>query len=113
MNRFLLSILFFTVLISAQPKAATKEINWPKIYTEELFHITEVMVTDVASPPVAARIYAYSTLAAYLITKESREGFENQNILEHTYLADQDWEITDPAISSPEFSAIYAMLNFY
>ncbi|MCE7053575.1 vanadium-dependent haloperoxidase [Algoriphagus sp. AGSA1] len=111
MIRFLLSALFFTVLNSAQPKTTTKEVNWPELYKEELFHITEVMVTDVASPPVAARIYAYSTLAAYLIAKECREGFENKNLLEHTYLADQDWAITDPAIRSLEFSAIYAMLK--
>ena len=91
--------------------AKPKDVNWPKIYTQELFHITEVMVTDVASPPVAARIYAYSNLAAYLISKESGKGFEHQNILDQTSLADQDWGIHYPEISSPEFAAIYAMLK--
>ncbi|MEB2785433.1 vanadium-dependent haloperoxidase [Algoriphagus persicinus] len=91
--------------------AKPKEVNWPKLYSQELFHITTVMVTDVASPPVAARIYAYSNLAAYLIAKESGDGFDNQDLLEHTYLADPNWEISDPAISSPEFAAIYAMLK--
>ncbi|MEB2776269.1 vanadium-dependent haloperoxidase [Algoriphagus sp. D3-2-R+10] len=91
--------------------AKPKDVNWPKLYSQELFHITEVMVTDVASPPVAARIYAYSNLAAYVIAKGFIDGFENQDLLEHAYLEDQDWEISDPAISSPEFAAIYAMLK--
>ncbi|WPR73649.1 vanadium-dependent haloperoxidase [Algoriphagus sp. NG3] len=110
MNRFLLSILFSTILISAPSKAATKEINWPKIYTEELFHITEVMVTDVAPPPVAARIYAYSSLASYLVAKETGTKFTHQNLLLSTYLTDQVWE-SPKILTSPEFSAIYAMLK--
>jgi hypothetical protein len=46
-----------------------------------------------------------------LVTKESGKAFENQNILDQTYLAGHDWEITYPEISSPEFAAIYAMLK--
>ncbi|MDR7131089.1 hypothetical protein J2X69_003448 [Algoriphagus sp. 4150] len=110
MNRFLLSILFSTILIGTQPKAATKEVNWPKLYTEELFHITEVMVTDVAPPPVAARIYAYSSLASYLVLKESGGKFLHQNLLLSTYLANQNFE-QSKLLSSPEFAAIYAMLK--
>ncbi|SFT91918.1 PAP2 superfamily protein [Algoriphagus locisalis] len=91
--------------------AKPKEINWPKVYTQQLFHITEVMVTDVASPPVAARIYAYSTLATYLISKEAGMGFEHQDILGQTYLAGQNWDVENPGLSSPEFAAIYAMLK--
>lgn len=110
MIRFLLSLLFTTILISTQSRAATKEFNWAKIYAEELFHITEVMVTDVASPPVAARIYAYSSLASYLVAKETGTAFTHQNLLLPTYLIDQIWE-SPKFLSSPEFSAIYAMLK--
>ncbi|SFB19928.1 PAP2 superfamily protein [Algoriphagus aquimarinus] len=91
--------------------AKPKDVNWPKVYSEQLFHITEVMVTDVASPPVAARIYAYSNLAAYLITKESGKGFKYNDILDQSYLAIQNWDISETRISSPEFAAIYAMLK--
>lgn len=91
--------------------AKPKEINWSKLYSEELFHITEVMVTDVASPPVAARIYAYTNLAPYLIAKEFNGDFDHQDILSQTYLANQDWGITHPELNSPEFAAIYAMLK--
>ena len=106
---FTLSTLICLVISVSQAKP--KDLNWPKVYAQELFHITEVMVTDVASPPVASRIYAYSNLAAYLISKESGKGFKNQNILDQTYLAGHNWDITYPEISSPEFAAIYALLK--
>ncbi|PZX50542.1 vanadium-dependent haloperoxidase [Algoriphagus chordae] len=108
-SSFALLLIIFLVMQGsvAKPKTA----NWPKLYSEQLFYITEVMLTDVASPPVAARIYAYSNLAAYLIAKESGNGFENKDILEHSYLAEQNWNISDSGISSPEFAGIYAMLK--
>ncbi|REG88288.1 vanadium-dependent haloperoxidase [Algoriphagus antarcticus] len=105
------TLLILICLVMNTSWARPKDINWPKLYSQQLFHITEVMVTDVASPPVAARIYAYSNLAAYLIAKESGNGFENLNILDQTYLAEQDWEIAVSGIKSPEFAAIYAMLK--
>lgn len=114
MNRYLkqsFTLLILICLVANTSLAKPKDINWPKIYTEELFHITEVMVTDVASPPVAARIYAYSNLAAYLISRESGKGFENHDILDQTYLSGHDWEIANSELSSPEFAAIYAMLK--
>ncbi|MFC4873349.1 vanadium-dependent haloperoxidase [Negadavirga shengliensis] len=39
-------------------------------FLDHLFSITEVMVTDVASPPGAARFYSYSLLAAYIIQSD-------------------------------------------
>ncbi|MEP0713612.1 MAG: haloperoxidase, partial [Algoriphagus sp.] len=66
LNTVIASLVLIMVMIQSS-FAKPKEINWPKLYAEELFHLTEVMVTDVASPPVAARIYAYSTLATYLV----------------------------------------------
>lgn len=106
-----ISLLMLIWFVMQSSFAKEKDINWSKLYAEELFHITEVMVTDVASPPVAARIYAYSNLAAYLIARESGSGFEHQDILNHTYLAMQDWRISSSGISSPGFASIYAMLK--
>jgi hypothetical protein len=105
------ALLILICLMMNTSLAKPKDVNWPKLYSQQLFHITEVMVTDVASPPVAARIYAYSTLATYLIAKESGISFEHQDILNQTYLNDQDWEISVSGIKSPEFAAIYAMLK--
>ena len=46
-----------------------------------------------------------------MISKESGKGFKNQNIVDQSYLADHNWDITYPEISSPEFAAIYALLK--
>ena len=35
------------------------------IFAENLFHLSEVMLHDVANPPAASRFYAYATLGAY------------------------------------------------
>lgn len=86
-------------------------MNWPKVYSENLFHITEVMVTDVASPPVAARIYAYSNLAAYLVVKSQGGSFSYQDILANTYLENHEWNIPESNVTSPEFVSILAMLK--
>lgn len=83
--------------------------NWAKIYADQLFHITEVMVTDVASPPVAARIYAYSNLAAYRVLQESGATFERADFLAFSQLQNQVLDLPSESIESPEFSAIYAM----
>lgn len=114
MNQQLKSIftaLFIITSVMSTSFAKPKETNWPKIYTEEFFHITEVMVTDVASPPVAARIYAYTNLAAYLVIKSQGAEFKNQDLLEHSYLSSRDWEISSEKVQSPEFAAVLAFLK--
>lgn len=103
----ILVLLIFSV--TAQAKNSARPIDWPKIYTDKLFHITEVMVTDVASPPVAARIYAYSALSTYVLMKASGAEFDHQNLLTTSNLSTQNWETSDN-LSSPEFASIYAML---
>ncbi|WP_296699054.1 vanadium-dependent haloperoxidase [Algoriphagus sp.] len=89
----------------------SEEPNWSKIYAEELFHITEVMVTDVASPPVAARIYAYSNLASYLVMKSQGSIFRYEDIIETSYLKNYEWNIENNPVTSPEFVGILAMLK--
>ncbi len=90
--------------------AQGKSLDWPKIYAEQLFHLTEVMVTYVASPPVAARIYAYSTLGAYRILQESGMDFRERDFLEFSLLNNQLSDLPLQRPSSPEFAAVYAML---
>ncbi|MBN3519832.1 vanadium-dependent haloperoxidase [Algoriphagus lutimaris] len=102
---------FIFLFVGGNTFAGSKEPDWPKTYAEEYFHITEVMVTDVASPPVAARIYAYTSLAAYLVSKSQGAQFQHQNLLEHTYLSDHTWNISTDKIQSPEFAAILAFMK--
>ncbi|MAN85325.1 MAG: haloperoxidase [Algoriphagus sp.] len=100
-----LVILLLTIRLN---QVNAQSLNWPKTYREKLFHLTEVMVTDVASPPVAARIYAYSTLASYLAIREQGKEFKHPDLLGPSRL--NSLEVERNPISSPEVSAIYAML---
>lgn len=85
--------------------AQRQESDWARIYKEQLFHITEVMVTDVASPPVAARIYAYTNLAAYQTILQAGGSFERGEIPLLQILEKSE----GTSLESPEFAAIYAM----
>jgi hypothetical protein len=89
--------------------AQKQKQDWAKIYSEQLFHVTEVMVTDVASPPVAARIYAYTNLAAYRALQRSGVNFEKKDVLSVSLVKNQLAGISPLTISSPEFAAIYAL----
>ncbi|NQZ44294.1 MAG: vanadium-dependent haloperoxidase [Flavobacteriaceae bacterium] len=53
----------------------------PQDYHESVDKVTEVMIHDIFSPPVASRIYAYPNIAAYEILALKNEG--------HTSLAGQ------------------------
>jgi hypothetical protein len=102
-----LAISFFYCQVSLGQKKVT---DWPRIYAEQHFHITEVMVTDVASPPVAARIYAYANLAAYRVLQESGVDFRHGDLLAQSNIHEQSAPLSLQRIDSPEFAAIYAML---
>ncbi|WP_026950224.1 vanadium-dependent haloperoxidase [Algoriphagus mannitolivorans] len=102
----LLLILGLTGSIIAQKKA----LDWPKIYADQLFKITEVMVTDVASPPVAARIYAYTTLASYLAIQPSGTRFTKPDFLSATPIQADKFQASGSGVTNFEFPAIYAML---
>ncbi len=81
MNRLPVLLFCFVFSMGIGTIFAQKQnLNWAKIYADQLFHITEVMVTDVASPPVAARIYAYTNLAAYQTILESGGNFKQGEI---------------------------------
>jgi hypothetical protein len=105
MQRFFLCCVFLVVSYTSFGQKNTT--NWPKIYAEELFHVTEVMVTDVASPPVAARIYAYTNLAAYLAISKSANSSKFPDFLPATHLP--KLELPTTSLASYEFAAIHAM----
>lgn len=106
MRRLFLSCVL--LILTGSVFGQKNSTNWPKIYAEELFHITEVMVTDVASPPVAARIYAYTNLAAYLAISKSTNPFKHPDLLPATRFS--ELSLPTPPLNSLEFTAIHAML---
>jgi hypothetical protein len=99
------------VIFAQFTMATPKDPNWSKIYADQLFQLTEVMVTDVASPPVAARIYAYATLASYLTIQSNGGKFAHQSLLDDTYFAQTIWPSPERPLTSPEFASILALLE--
>lgn len=111
MKKYLKHVIFLLLLTWSSPFlfAQKKQPDWSKIYAEQLFHITTVMVTDVASPPVAARIYAYTNLAPYRVLQESGVAFKHADILRQSKIQSQMSPFSLEKVASPEFAAIYAM----
>lgn len=108
MNRKLTLTFLFSLYFSYSFGEKPSQ-EWARIYSEQLFHVTEVMVTDVASPPVAARIYAYTNLAAFMAVRDLETDTFLPDFLSVSTLESQ----SVPKISdglSREFIGIYSML---
>jgi len=102
------SCIFFIIFnLSAASQKKTIPIN---LFISNLFNLTEVMVTDVASPPAAARFYAYGTLAAQLAYIHASKDSLESSILRYTLRSIEDFKIDNENIV-PEFVATYAMLE--
>jgi hypothetical protein len=108
----LLGILVFLCLGYSFPVFSQKNgIPPTKIFTENLFYITEVMVTDVASPPAAARFYSYTTLAANLAWNQSKGTPPTEDLLAKTNFGSPEHIGESGKNLSPEFVSVFAMLE--
>jgi hypothetical protein len=58
-------LLFFTGMIAGCGKKIGAKLNDQEILHQNQDMLTQVIIYDVFSPPVASRIYAYSSLASY------------------------------------------------
>jgi hypothetical protein len=105
--RPMLLILF---LLFVNPVFAQKKNPDIGVFIDNLFHITEVMVTDVASPPAAARFYAYSTLAAQLAWDQANNTPNEMSLISKSNHRIPKVQI-DLSEIEPHFVAIYAMLE--
>jgi hypothetical protein len=79
-------------------------------YVDNLFHVTEVMVTDVASPPAAARFYAYTTLAAYIAFENASIPEDGHSLIRRSSISSLNLDPPGTDVS-PEFTAVMAMLE--
>lgn len=61
---YIFLILIF-IITSCQQKAAKVQMNEANVLHENEDQLTQVIIYDVFSPPVASRIYAYASLASY------------------------------------------------
>jgi hypothetical protein len=58
-------LILFSGIISCQPKAAKVKMNEAAVLHENEDQLTQLIIYDVFTPPVASRIYAYASLASY------------------------------------------------
>ncbi|MTB53111.1 vanadium-dependent haloperoxidase [Lewinella sp. W8] len=68
MNRFFVFALFLVLFTSCGEEINPnfqEEVDNPEYYHRAVKKVTDVIVHDIFSPPVAARIYAYSGIAGY------------------------------------------------
>ncbi len=65
--KLLLSLVLLVALSACKqdPKAQLAIVNNPKYLREAVHELTDIQVHDIFSPPVASRIYAYASIAAY------------------------------------------------
>lgn len=109
--KFWVSIMVpFSILFGAHEAYAQQKKIDIALYVDHLFHITEVMVTDVASPPAAARFYAYTTLAAHIAWSEINKVPVQQQLIHKSLI--EELNLSAPPLGlSPEFIAVYSMLE--
>jgi hypothetical protein len=61
--QFLLAAMFF--IAASCNRAPKQEIDGGALLSTSLYHLTTAIIHDIYSPPVASRIYAYTSLAYY------------------------------------------------
>lgn len=69
-----LVLLFFSCQVK-EPKADAAILTDQNILHKNTKQLTEVIIHDAFSPPVASRIYAYTSLAAYETLRHSETGY--------------------------------------
>ncbi|MBU0696184.1 MAG: vanadium-dependent haloperoxidase [Bacteroidetes bacterium] len=74
---FSVSIVFVTVFSSCQQKSNKTVMKDVDILHQNEDELTKVIIYDVFSPPVASRIYVYSSIAAYEAIRFAQPGSES------------------------------------
>ena len=67
-QRLLMTGVILFITVSAFSQKANQDPNDLQLLADNVFHLSEVMLHDVASPPAASRFYAYALLGAYEVT---------------------------------------------
>ena len=76
MKVFLRLLVLMTVLVSCQTKEEPVEITAKELHNA-IDKVTEVMIHDIFSPPVASRIFAYPNVAAYEIVALNNKEYQS------------------------------------
>ncbi|MCF6295134.1 MAG: vanadium-dependent haloperoxidase [Flavobacteriaceae bacterium] len=69
---FTLIIIFSLILMSCKENTAYKEqLKDPELFQSAMKKLTDVIVYDIFSPPVASRVYMYPSVASYAIIQKA------------------------------------------
>ena len=116
--------LFYTLIISFLISCSSYEkykknidsYSDPSLFHESMQKLTDVIVYDIFSPPVASRIYAYPTIAAYEVLINENPNYKSLsgklNGLESVPLPDPDLEYSFPVASIHAFLEVGRDLIF-
>lgn len=72
----LMSSLFLVVACSTKKNKESIVIEAEQLHAS-VDNVTEIMIHDIFSPPVASRVYAYPNIAAYEIIAQANEDYES------------------------------------
>ncbi|UZR92502.1 vanadium-dependent haloperoxidase [Chondrinema litorale] len=81
--KILSAILFFSFTLVSCEKEENQEtqtsidVNDPEIFHRSMKKLTDIIVHDIFSPPVASRIYSYPSIAAYEIMVQENPEFRS------------------------------------
>ena len=107
-SRIVLSSLFLVLLlVGCQKNEEYKEVlNDPELYHATVKKLTDVIVYDIFSPPVASRVYMYPTIAAYAVMQQANP--ESYHAIEPQLTGLE--QIPEPASEDVDFNlaAFYA-----
>lgn len=76
-NQLLGAALILLVFACQKPKDYSQAITDGSYLTQAQNRITEVIIHDIFSPPVAARIYSYASLAAYEVAAATDPAYQS------------------------------------
>ena len=65
------AIILFTLISCNKDNRYIDLINDPETYNSIVKNLSDVVVYDIFSPPVASRVYLYPTIAAYEIIQKN------------------------------------------
>ena len=69
---FVLIIIFSLTLMSCKENTAYKEqLEDPELFQSAMKKLTDVIVYDIFSPPVASRVYMYPSVASYAVMQKA------------------------------------------
>lgn len=104
-----LTCLVLAMGANAFPQAGEGPQEEIQLLADNVFHLSEVMLHDAASPPAASRVYAYSLLGAYETVFLAKGGLPDLN--KKLFQDPQMKSIEPPKKIDVSFCSIYAMLE--